>query len=188
MKPRPFLDRLCEEKNSETFVNLLVLRKFIRSICGDHCHISAACGCRFENNYILEHVSNGTVSDDRNWIKSNVTSDFERNFVEMLHLSSPKYVRSFFANVLMNNYPNVYLFLTNFKLKTYSEFILISKGEILIIVKFKGVCRLCSILVVRDASKVLMGRDLIGMFNFVMRDNEVYVNFVQGQEYKLYEI
>lgn len=62
------------------------------------------------------------------------------------------------------------------KLKTYAGNVVKPEGEILVDIEIKNVLRKCRLVVVKGASKVLLGRDILNYFNISFKNSEIMVN------------
>lgn len=171
-------------KNNHNF-SKCKYRKFTCKKCGKKGHIMAACKGRV--NFIDEVES----SEEETLPMFNLTDFQNVNFVRPLcvpvlldkvaaqmELDTGAGVSCLPYSFYKKYLSHVPLQATTVKLRTYSGEIVIPEGKICINICIQNLTKSCDLQVVKSATKILLGRDIIKTFDLSLKDLEIVVNKV----------
>ncbi|XP_072376794.1 uncharacterized protein [Diabrotica undecimpunctata] len=158
-------------------------RTFICKKCGKKGHIMAA--CKLEQNHLVEEEENENILS-----LYNLTDIQQVNFIKPLYipvvvddkvstqmeLDTGAGISCMPHKFYLDNLSYIPLNKTGIKLKTYSGEIVNPEGKITVKISIQNVSKICNFTIVKKATKMLLGRDIISKFNMSLKNSKITIN------------
>ncbi|XP_072377423.1 uncharacterized protein [Diabrotica undecimpunctata] len=156
-------------------------KQFTCKKCGKRGHIMAACKGKVEKHYLLENVEDSLELfsldlEEINSIRPICVPALLETVSTQMELDTGAGVSCLPYSFYKEKLGHVPLENTSLRLKTYSGEIVIPEGKISVNVSINNCSKMCELIIIKKATKILLGRDIINKFNLSLKDSEVIIN------------